>query len=38
MLIMLLKIKEEINYKILEILKEEKIELAYNTQTIYVKK
>ena len=33
-----LEIKEEINYKILEILKEEKIELAYNTQTIYVKK
>lgn len=33
-----LEIKEEINYKILGILKEEKIELAYNTQTIYVKK
>lgn len=33
-----LEIKEEINYRILEILNEEKIELAYNTQTIYVKK
>lgn len=33
-----LEIKEEINYEILEILKEERIELAYNTQTIYVKK
>lgn len=33
-----LKIKEEINYQTLKILREEKIELAYNTQTIYVKK
>lgn len=30
--------KETINYKILQLLKQENIELAYNTQTIYVKK
>ncbi len=29
--------KEAINYKLLQLLKQEKIELAYNTQTIYVK-
>lgn len=29
--------KEAINYKILQLLKKENIELAYNTQTIYIK-
>lgn len=29
--------KEEINYKIMKILKEEKIELAYDTKTVHVK-
>ena len=29
---------EAINYKILQVLKEENVELAYNTQTIYVRK
>ena len=33
-----IRIKEEINYNIMEILRNENIELAYNTQTIYVKK
>ena len=30
--------KEDINYKIMKILKEEQIELAYDTKTVYVKK
>lgn len=30
--------KEKINYKIMQILREEKIELAYDTKTIYMKK
>ena len=29
--------KEEINYAIMSIFKKEKVQLAYNTQTIYVK-
>ena len=29
--------REDINYKIMKILKEEGISLAYNTQTVYVK-
>ena len=33
-----LRIKEEINYKIMNILQNEGVEMAYNTQTIYVKK
>ena len=33
-----LKIKEQINYEIMAILQSENVELAYNTQTIYVKK
>ena len=30
--------KEEVNYKIINILQNENVELAYNTQTIYMKK
>ena len=30
--------KENINYKIMKILREENIELAYDTKTVYVKK
>ena len=30
--------KEEVNYKIMNILQNENVELAYNTQTIYMKK
>ena len=33
-----LAIKENVNYKIMQILKQEKVELAYNTQTIYIAK
>lgn len=33
-----LEIKEQINYEIMTILQNEGVELAYNTQTIYVKK
>lgn len=33
-----LAIKENINYKIMQILNQEKVELAYNTQTIYLAK
>lgn len=33
-----LDIKEQINYEIMAILQDEGVELAYNTQTIYVKK
>lgn len=33
-----LRIKEEINYQIMTILQNEGVELAYNTQTVYVKK
>ena len=33
-----LEIKENINYKILSILREEKVDLAYNTQTVIVKR
>lgn len=33
-----LEIKEQINYAIMAILQSENVELAYNTQTIYVKK
>ena len=32
-----LRIKEQINYEIIAILQSENVELAYNTQTIYVK-
>ena len=32
-----LKHKEEINYAIMSIFEKEKVQLAYNTQTIYVK-
>lgn len=32
-----LHIKEQINYKIMSILKKENVNLAYNTQTIYIK-
>ena len=32
-----LKVKEKLNYKIMKIIEENKVELAYNTQTIYVK-
>ena len=33
-----LKLKEQLNYRILQILEDNKVQLAYNTQTIYVKK
>lgn len=33
-----LRIKEQINYEIMSILQREGVELAYNTQTVYVKK
>lgn len=33
-----LELKEKLNYKIMHLLEENKVELAYNTQTIYVKK
>jgi MscS family membrane protein len=33
-----LELKEKLNYNIMEILEDNKVELAYNTQTIYVKK
>ena len=33
-----MEIREKINYDILTILQQEGVELAYNTQTIYVKK
>ena len=33
-----LDIKEEINYRVLQILESEKVELAYNTQTLYLKR
>ncbi len=33
-----LAIKENVNYKIMQILKQEKVDLAYNTQTIYIAK
>ena len=33
-----LEIKEQINYEIMVILQNECVELAYNTQTVYVKK
>ena len=32
-----LREREDINYKIMKILKEENIELAYDTKTVYVK-
>ncbi len=33
-----LDIKEEINYRIMEILENERVEMAYNTQTMYLKR
>ena len=33
-----LEIKEQINYAIMTILQNQGVELAYNTQTVYVKK
>ena len=33
-----LELKEKLNYNIIQILEDNKVELAYNTQTIYVKK
>lgn len=33
-----LKLKEQLNYRVLQILEDNKVQLAYNTQTIYVKK
>lgn len=33
-----LELKEKLNYNIMQILEDNKVELAYNTQTIYVKK
>ena len=33
-----LDIKEEINYRIMEILENERVEVAYNTQTMYLKR
>lgn len=33
-----LRIKEQINYEVMAILQKEGVELAYNTQTVYVKK
>lgn len=33
-----LKLKEQLNYKVLQIIEDNKVQLAYNTQTIYVKK
>ena len=33
-----LELKEKLNYKIMHLLEENKVELAYDTQTIYVKK
>ena len=33
-----IRIKEQINYEIMTILQNEGVELAYNTQTVYVKK
>ena len=33
-----LDIKEQINYEIMEILAKENVEMAYNTQTMYLKK
>jgi MscS family membrane protein len=32
-----LKIKEEVNYKIIQILESKKIELAYNSYDVYIK-
>ena len=32
-----LQYKQEMNYEILNLIKQEKVELAYNTQTLYVK-
>ena len=33
-----LKEKEEINFKIMQILREENVELAYDTKTVFLKK
>ena len=33
-----LKEKEKVNFKIMQILKQEKVELAYDTKTVFVKK
>ena len=33
-----LDIKEEINYNIIKILESENVEMAYNTQTMYLKR
>ena len=33
-----LTVKENVNYKIMQILRQEKVDLAYNTQTIYIAK
>ena len=33
-----LDIKEKINYRIMEILEGERVEMAYNTQTMYLKR
>ena len=33
-----LDIKEQINYEIMEILAKENVEMAYNTQTMYLRK
>ncbi len=33
-----LDIKEEINYRVMEILENERVEMAYNTQTMYLKR
>lgn len=33
-----LKLKEQLNYRVLQIIEDNKVQLAYNTQTIYVKK
>ena len=33
-----LEIKEQINYEIMNILQNQGVQLAYNTQTVYVKK
>ena len=32
-----LKVKEKVNYEIIKIVQNENVELAYNTQTLYVK-
>ena len=32
-----LKLKEKLNYQVMQILEKNSVELAYNTQTVYVK-